>query len=211
MNAQRSLLNWCQTNLSGYPSIKVKDFSASWRDGRAFLALLSRFRPNKIDVEAASERSNMENLNRAFSFAESEFGITRLLDPEGSYHQLLLSPTVGLFQQLYFVSDVDTEYPDDRSIMTYVSMIQSAVQANNSSMPVNDELKLENVSPGYLVLGDDSETCSLTPLFIFGGSRNDARFWRNTCSFAARSCAGSRTPLPRWTTNMCQMTSTRSR
>ena len=44
MNAQQVLLNWCQANLEGYDSIKVNNFSTSWRDGRAFIAILNRHR-----------------------------------------------------------------------------------------------------------------------------------------------------------------------
>ncbi len=44
MNAQRSLLNWCQANLEGYDSVRVYNFSSSWRDGKAFIAILNRHR-----------------------------------------------------------------------------------------------------------------------------------------------------------------------
>ncbi len=44
MNAQQVLLNWCQANLDGYDAIKVNNFSTSWRDGRAFIAILNRHR-----------------------------------------------------------------------------------------------------------------------------------------------------------------------
>jgi hypothetical protein len=90
MNAQQVLLNWCQANLEGYDSIKVKDFSSSWRDGRALLAILNRHRPQKLrfnDFEF-KKNSNRENLELAFDFAQSEFGLDRLLDPEGNYFSL---------------------------------------------------------------------------------------------------------------------------
>ncbi len=44
MNAQQVLLNWCQANLDGYDSVKVSNFSTSWRDGRALIAILNRHR-----------------------------------------------------------------------------------------------------------------------------------------------------------------------
>ena len=83
MNAHQTLMHWCQENLNGYDSIKVSNFTTSWRDGRALIAILNRHRPNKISFNGCFQRSNQENLKTAFDFAESEFGITKILDPEG--------------------------------------------------------------------------------------------------------------------------------
>jgi hypothetical protein len=105
MNAQQTLLNWCQENLRGYESVRVRDFAASWRDGRALIAILNRHRPDRISFRDCYKRSNVENLRLAFDFAESEFGVERLLEPE----------------------DVDNESVDERSVMTYVSMLFNAI------------------------------------------------------------------------------------
>lgn len=40
-------------------------------------------RPNLIDMGLVYRQSNQENLEQAFSVAERELGVTRLLDPEG--------------------------------------------------------------------------------------------------------------------------------
>ncbi|GAA6092241.1 plectin a isoform X3 [Tachysurus ichikawai] len=74
--------------------------------------------PNLIDMSKVYRQTNLENLEQAFSMAERELGVTRLLDPE----------------------DVDVPHPDEKSIITYVSSlydvmprvpdVQDGVQAN---------------------------------------------------------------------------------
>lgn len=64
--------------------IEVKDFGRSWRSGVAFHSVIHAIRPELVDLEKVKMRSNRENLEEAFTIAESELGIPRLLDPEGS-------------------------------------------------------------------------------------------------------------------------------
>lgn len=40
-------------------------------------------RPTLIDMSKVYRQSNQENLEQAFSVAERDLGVTRLLDPEG--------------------------------------------------------------------------------------------------------------------------------
>ncbi len=40
-------------------------------------------RPNLIDMNKVYRQTNLENLEQAFSVAERDLGVTRLLDPEG--------------------------------------------------------------------------------------------------------------------------------
>lgn len=79
--------------------IEVKDFGASWRDGIAFLAIIDAIKKNLVNIAEMKKASNRARLETAFDVAESELGITRLLDPE----------------------DVDVPKPDEKSIMTYVA------------------------------------------------------------------------------------------
>uniref|UniRef100_A0A8C7KDH8 Spectrin repeat containing, nuclear envelope 1b n=1 Tax=Oncorhynchus kisutch TaxID=8019 RepID=A0A8C7KDH8_ONCKI len=97
-NAKKALLRWVQSTAAKY-GIEVKDFGASWRSGVAFHSVVHAIRPDLVDMEVVRRRSNRENLEEAFSLAENELGIPRLLDPE----------------------DVDVDKPDEKSIMTYVA------------------------------------------------------------------------------------------
>lgn len=40
--------------------------------------------PRLIDMGKVYQQSNLENLEQAFSVAEKDLGVTRLLDPEGT-------------------------------------------------------------------------------------------------------------------------------
>ncbi|VDK65301.1 unnamed protein product [Onchocerca ochengi] len=107
VSARDALLQWAQDVTRGYPGVNVRNFTNSWRDGLAFNAILHRYRPNliqwsKIIGENISAR---DRLNNAFAAAESEFGVSRLLDAE----------------------DVDVDTPDEKSIITYVSSLYNAL------------------------------------------------------------------------------------
>lgn len=50
----------------------------------AFHSVIHAIRPELVDMDIVRKRSNRENLEEAFSVAENELGIPRLLDPEGT-------------------------------------------------------------------------------------------------------------------------------
>jgi nesprin-1 len=64
--------------------IEVKDFGKSWRTGLAFHSVIHAIQPELVDLEKVKTRSNRENLEDAFTIAETQLGIPRLLDPEGT-------------------------------------------------------------------------------------------------------------------------------
>uniref|UniRef100_A0A2C9K839 Calponin-homology (CH) domain-containing protein n=1 Tax=Biomphalaria glabrata TaxID=6526 RepID=A0A2C9K839_BIOGL len=101
ITAKEALLLWSRRTTEGYPGVKIRDFSSSWRDGKAFLSILHRNRPDLVDIRQVKHNSNKQNLEIAFSIAEREFGVTRLLDTD----------------------DVDVPHPDEKSIITYVSSL----------------------------------------------------------------------------------------
>ncbi|XP_061733578.1 spectrin beta chain, non-erythrocytic 4-like isoform X2 [Nerophis ophidion] len=104
-SAKDALLLWCQMKTAGYPEVTIQNFTSCWRDGLAFNALIHRHRPDLIEFHKLTRSNATHNLQQAFNIAEQNLGLTKLLDPEA----FLLS-----------VSDVNTENPDEKSIITYV-------------------------------------------------------------------------------------------
>ncbi|KAI6230952.1 hypothetical protein M3Y95_00330300 [Aphelenchoides besseyi] len=107
LSAREALLQWARRATAGYPNVNVTNFGSSWRDGLAFNAILHRYRPASVNWQRVSDRyvSARERLHSAFETAEREFGISALLDPE----------------------DVDTNHPDEKSIITYVSSLYNGL------------------------------------------------------------------------------------
>lgn len=83
MTAREALLRWARRSTARYPGVRVTDFTGSWRDGLAFSALIHRNRPDLVDWRGARASQPRERLDRVFHVAEREYGVTRLLDPEG--------------------------------------------------------------------------------------------------------------------------------
>uniref|UniRef100_A0A8D3BE58 Spectrin beta chain n=1 Tax=Scophthalmus maximus TaxID=52904 RepID=A0A8D3BE58_SCOMX len=97
-SAKDALLLWCQMKTAGYPEVNIQNFTTCWRDGLAFNALIHRHRPDLIEFHKLTRSNATHNLQQAFNIAEQNLGLTKLLDPE----------------------DVNTENPDEKSIITYV-------------------------------------------------------------------------------------------
>lgn len=94
-------------------------------------------RPDIINYGTLRPSQHEANLNNAFNAAEERLGIAKLLDAEGCLPlffffviilfafeiQVFLSHLISLFVfSNNFSSDVDCPRPDEKSIMTYVSM-----------------------------------------------------------------------------------------
>ncbi|VDP64033.1 unnamed protein product [Schistosoma mattheei] len=122
---RQALLTWVEQSFRSHKStleIRVTDFGSSWRDGKAFCALVHNINPSLIDMGEVMHRKNRENLEFAFNVAEQRLGVPKLLDPE----------------------DVDVDKPDERSIITYIkSRSGSRRSSTNSSEKLQSQQKLK--------------------------------------------------------------------
>lgn len=104
MTAREALLRWARRSTARYPGVRVTDFTGSWRDGLAFSALIHRNRPDLVDWKGARTSQPRERLDRVFYVAEREYGVTRLLDPEGKdLHCCLLVNQIFPFSRVSFL------------------------------------------------------------------------------------------------------------
>ncbi len=115
---RNDLLRWCKDTIARnngagnkHRGVHVQNFTKSWSDGRAFVALLHAHFPDEIDGpdECSAVGGPGHAVEQAFSVAESKLGVPRLLD----------------------VSDVaDNPYPDEKSVATYVATLRLALLRN---------------------------------------------------------------------------------
>uniref|UniRef100_A0A5K3FI56 Calponin-homology (CH) domain-containing protein n=1 Tax=Mesocestoides corti TaxID=53468 RepID=A0A5K3FI56_MESCO len=76
------LLAWCQDVTGSYEGINVCNYTTSWRDGLAFLAIVNQQRPDLFNYKARLEKSPLQNLGLAFHLITKEFAVPRLLETE---------------------------------------------------------------------------------------------------------------------------------
>ncbi|KAK7104923.1 spectrin beta chain-like isoform X2 [Littorina saxatilis] len=140
-SAKDALLLWCQMKTAGYPNVNVRNFTTSWRDGLAFNAIIHKHRPDLIQYEKLHKSTAIQNLQNAFTVAEDKMGLTALLEPE----------------------DVNVEYPDEKSIITYVvtyyhyfsKMKADSVQGKRIGKVIDNAINTENSIDEYETLTSD--------------------------------------------------------
>jgi len=94
-----ALEEWCRRALDG-SGVEVSNMSTAWRDGMAFCAIIHRYRPDLLDLQALDPKDYRGNCSLAFRLAAEELGVPPLLDVEDI---------------------VDTRSPDRFSILTYLA------------------------------------------------------------------------------------------
>ncbi|XP_035240586.1 spectrin beta chain, non-erythrocytic 4-like isoform X2 [Anguilla anguilla] len=140
-SAKDALLLWCQMKTAGYPEVNIQNFTTCWKDGLAFNALIHRHRPDLIEFHKLTKSNATHNLQQAFNIAEQNLGLTKLLDPE----------------------DVNTENPDEKSIITYVvsfyhyfsKMKALAVEGKRIGKVLDNAIEAEKIIERYEALASE--------------------------------------------------------
>ncbi len=110
----RALLIWSQRVTADYrPKVDVRDFTASFRDGLAFCAIIHHFRPALIgDFSSLRAEDVLANNRLAFSAAEEHLDVPALLDPEDM---------------------AGCQEPDKFSVVTYLSQLYHVLKDEDGS------------------------------------------------------------------------------
>eukprot|EP01087_Luapelamoeba_hula_P007200 TRINITY_DN1748_c2_g1_i2.p1 TRINITY_DN1748_c2_g1~~TRINITY_DN1748_c2_g1_i2.p1 ORF type:complete len:3417 (+),score=716.50 TRINITY_DN1748_c2_g1_i2:301-10551(+) len=103
---------------------EVTNFTSDWADGYNFLQLLAAKDPGSIDLEGAKSRSALDNMNEAFKIFKNDWAVPSMLDPE----------------------DLIGARPDDKAVMTYVSMALENMDKNkgNRGREVSRQVRRED-------------------------------------------------------------------
>ncbi|CAF4228750.1 unnamed protein product [Rotaria socialis] len=135
-SAKDALLLWCQMKTADYPTVNVRNFTTSWKDGLAFCALIHKHRPDLIpQFKTLTKENANHNLQLAFDLCEKRLGISKLLDPE----------------------DVNVDYVDEKSIITYIvtlyhyfsKMKNDSVQGRRLAKVIGSALDSEKMANDY--------------------------------------------------------------
>ncbi|RTG90997.1 uncharacterized protein DC041_0012438, partial [Schistosoma bovis] len=118
--------------------IRVTDFGSSWRDGKAFCALVHNINPSLIDMGEVMHRKNRENLEFAFNVAEQRLGVPKLLDPEGCIN-------VSFFN--FFLGIMGRKLTTSYAVRTYTLLwIPISLKIVELQMDLNSHLKIKSRS-----------------------------------------------------------------
>lgn len=160
-------------------------------------------RPMLIDMNKVYHQSNVENLEQAFSVAERDLSVTRLLDPEGTGMGCPVgrvgAPLAGAAQHSLpplSSPDVDVPQPDEKSIITYVSSLYDAMpRVPDVQDGIKANVSLGGTERGGLAsLGAQGVTSTLTTFsHIHAPLRSCSCAGRNTMGWSACFCSGSST------------------
>ncbi|KAJ3606160.1 hypothetical protein NHX12_025681 [Muraenolepis orangiensis] len=92
----------------------VQSRTSRWRSGVAFLALIKSIDPGLVDLRGRLSREPQHNLEEAFRIAQDSLGIPALLEPQ----------------------DVVCTSPDERSVVTYLSMFLEYHSDQDSALDI---------------------------------------------------------------------------
>jgi Ca2+-binding EF-hand superfamily protein len=80
-DVKEALMLWLKNKTAGYNNVNIENFTKSFHDGMAFLALIHRMRPKLVNYDSLNKNDKTGNLNMALSLAEKYCNVERYLEP----------------------------------------------------------------------------------------------------------------------------------
>ncbi len=106
---KETLLQWARTASTESSNVDIKDFTYSWKDGKAFMAIIRHYRPELVFEVLIDNMTATDTLEKAFTLGEKS-GVDKLLNAD----------------------DFCSECLDEKSIMTYVATLYRAFHNKSS-------------------------------------------------------------------------------
>merc|ERR1711957_237445 len=79
VGATDGLLEWVQPKCEAH--YDVQNFTSSWKDGVALMALFDNIRPGIVDMAEVADNGDVEaNLSRSFELFEEHLGVAKFLE-----------------------------------------------------------------------------------------------------------------------------------
>ena len=116
MTKSQMLLQWTKELVASSPiyaakGVHIRNWHTAWKDGLAFCALIHATNPSLINWDSLDAGNAHANLSLAFSVAQRDLGVAKLLDAEDI---------------------IDMARPDAKSIQTYVLVLKKALVGDDS-------------------------------------------------------------------------------
>ena len=127
---------WAVRVTAGYPGVEVRDWTESWRDGRAFAALIARFRPELINFSDLGRKAKVTSStkgDRYVIYAELPVCGWADLTAENCDPVSTCQTVFSLAEReldipaLLDPADMAAQQLDSRSIVTYVAQFYHKV------------------------------------------------------------------------------------
>lgn len=101
---EQSLLEWLRGITKDYDDINLDAGfkSASFHDGKAFLALINEYKKGVIDYPSFSSETKFENCQTAFKVSEDQLNIPSLIDPQEMSEGKTSDKNIVLYLSLWF-------------------------------------------------------------------------------------------------------------
>ncbi|KAI0983067.1 hypothetical protein GJ496_007244, partial [Pomphorhynchus laevis] len=120
-----ALLKWCCDRTSGYENVNIRNFSSSWKDGNALIALIHSFVPDQINYYELVKSNDVEiKFRTAFSIAE---------------HQ-------GIKSTLKLNDILNQRLPSWDLVMDYITEVYNRFGYHNRTPPASTPFTLKHVS-----------------------------------------------------------------